>query len=248
MSKTSKIFGLLALCGALLLFVGVIMAIALFDRGEYSFASGFVTELGQYRDGYLSVSSALYFNAGMVIFGLTFGLLNLWRGSRGDTSLHAAAGFTGALAGVLAAAQGIFTLNFPQYHYAVVAAFYFSAFAFCVVQVVSWLKEDRERFGFALLILTFAAGALCLASGIFTALGGFEGVLNEVIEGAGRLLVVPFALIGWLAVAAAWASDILLSVGVLASPAVIPAAQQSGSSVKTVKSVRPAKSRNDFML
>jgi len=174
MAKPSKIFGYVALGGAALFFVGIILAIALFDRGAYSPASSFVTELGQYKDGYLTASSALYFNIGMVIFGLTFGLFMVWRGIRGDTMLHAAVGFTGALTGVLAAAQGIFTLNYSQYHYAVVAAFYFAAFVFCGLQIAMWLKgKQQERFGLALLILFFAAGALCLTSGIFTALGGF---------------------------------------------------------------------------
>jgi hypothetical protein len=122
----------------------------------------------------------------------------------------------------------------------VVAAFYFAAFAFCGLQIAMWLKgKQHERFGLALLIIFFAAGALCLASGIFTALGGFAGVLKEVISGAGRLLVVPFAIIGWLAVASLWACGILLSLGAVLSPVDHIAAKPS---------VKPAKDRNDFAL
>jgi len=240
MTKTSKIFGFVSLGGAVLFLAGVVAAIALFERGAYSPVSGFVTELGQYKNGYLSVSSALYFNIGIVVFGLTFGLLMVWRGSLGDTALQAAVGFTGALAGVLAAAQGIFTLNFSQYHYIVVAAFYFAAFLFCALQLALWLKEDQhEKFGLLLLILFFVAGALCLVSGVFTVLGGFARVLKEDISGAGRLLVVPFAVIGWLSVAVVWVCDILLSVGVVLRPV---------QSEAVMRPDKPRKNRNDFAL
>jgi len=240
MAKPSKIISIVGLCGAALFLAGVILAIALFDRGAYSPASSFVTELGQYKNGYLSASSAIWFNIGIVIFGLTFGLLMVWRGSRGETTLHAAVGLSGALTGVLMAAQGIFTLDFPQYHYIVAAAFYLSAAVFCALQIALWLTVRRsERFGLALLIVFFAAGALCLASGIFTATGGFAQVLLENISGAGRLLFVPFALIGWLAISAVWAADILLCVSTFA-----------GSAVNTPASpiVKPPKSRNNFAL
>jgi hypothetical protein len=237
MGRSSKIMGFVGLGGSGLLLAGVIAAMASFERGVYSPLSCFVTELGQYTGGYLSASSALFFNIGIVLFGLTFGLLMIWRGNRGETGMSAATGFFGALAGVLAAAQGIFTLNYTQYHYIVVSAFYFAAAVFCALQVAEWLRGSRsERFGLALLIFFFAAGALCLAAGVFTATGGFERVLTEDISGAGRLLVVPFALIGWLAVASLWACGILLSLGAVLSPAASAPVQ------------RLAKRQNDFAL
>jgi hypothetical protein len=176
---------------------------------------------------------ALFFNIGMVVFGLTFGLLMIWRGSQNSTAMYAAIGFAGVLVGVLAAAQGIFTLNYSnnysQYHYIAVTAFYFAAALFCTLQTVAWLRgEKRGRFGFALLILAFAAGALCLASGVFTALGGFAQVLREDISGVGRLLVVPFAVVGWLAVIAVWALETLLALDAVLSPAQAADVKKSG--------------------
>jgi hypothetical protein len=213
MTKNAKIFGFAGLGGAALLLIGIIAAMASFERGVYSPASCFVTELGQYTGGYLFVSSALYFNIGLVVFGFAFGLLMIVRGGRGETTLSAAIGFTGALTGILAAAQGIFTLNYTQYHYIVVTAFYLSAFVFCVLQIVEALRGgEKRRFGTASLIVAFAAGALCLASGTFMLMGGMARVFFEDVQGAGRLLVVPFALIGLFAVAAVWAQGILLSL------------------------------------
>ena len=226
--KTSRIFGYVGLGGAVLFLIGVIAAIAAFESGAYSPASCFVTELGLYTGGYLSATSALFFNVGIAVFGLAFGLLMIVRGNQYGTTLYMAIGFGGALTGVLAVAQGIFTLNYAQYHYIVVAAFYFVAAIFCVLQIAAWLRGERsERFGLALLILAFAAGALCLASGVFTAMGGFAQVLREDISGAGRLLVVPFAVIGWLAMAAVWAFGILLSIGAVLTPVQVSGVKKS---------------------
>jgi hypothetical protein len=228
MTKTSKIFGFVGLGGAVLLMAGVIAAMASFKQGVYSPLSCFITELGKYTGGYLSATSALFFNIGIVVFGLAFGLYMVWRGNLFGSTMYAAIGFLGALTGVLAAAQGIFTLNYSQYHYIVVSAFYFAAAAFCALQIVEWLRSGRsERFGLALLILAFATGALCLASAIFTVTGGMSRLFIEDISGVGRLLFVPFAVIGWLAIAALWAFSILLSLGAVLSPAQGVNAQKS---------------------
>lgn len=238
MAKTARIFGYVGLGGAALLLAGVIAAVVTFESGVYSPASCFATELGRYTGGYMSATSALYFNISMVVFGLSFGLLMIWYGYREETALHAAIGFTGALTGVLAAAQGIFTLNYSQYHYIVVTAFYIAAAGYCALQIAYWLRGGQaQRFGLALLILAFAAGALCLASAVFIATGGMARVFVEDISGAGRLLVVPFAVIGWLAVAAVWALGILLALGEALSPV-----------IHTNEKKKPAKRQNDFML
>ncbi|MEL7604070.1 MAG: hypothetical protein AAGU77_13020, partial [Bacillota bacterium] len=169
MAKTSKIFGFVGLGGAALFLFGAIAAMASFESGVYSPLSCFVTELGMYVGGYLSASSALFFNIGLLLFGLAFGLLMIWRANREESAIHAAVGFFGALTGVLAAAQGIFTLNYAQYHYIVVAAFYFAAFVFCALQIAAWMVGGRpRRFGLALLIFAFAAAALCVASAAST--------------------------------------------------------------------------------
>lgn len=229
MAKTSRIFGYVGLGGAALFLIGIIAAMATFESGAYSPASCFVTELGLYTGGYLSASSALFFNIGIVVFGLAFGLLMIWRGNQAGTTLYMAIGFFGALTGVLAMAQGIFTLDYAQYHYIVVTAFYFAAATFCALQIAAWLRGERsERFGLALLILAFAAGALCLASGVFTVLGGFAQVLREDISGAGRLLVVPFAVVGWFAALATWALGILLALSAVLSPTQAAVVKKSG--------------------
>ncbi len=231
MAKTSKIFGFAGFIGAALLMAGVIAAIACFERGVYSPLSCFVTELGMYTGGYFSAGAALYFNVGIIVFGFAFGLLTLWRANSEGSVLYAAIGFAGALTGVLAAAQGIFTLNYSQYHYVVVSAFYFAAFAFCVLQIIAWLRGGQsERFGLALLILAFAAAALSLASAVFTLTGGMARLFIEDISGAGRLLVVPFAVVGWLSVAVLWVFGILLSLGALLSP--VQAAKKVSKSLK----------------
>lgn len=236
MAKTSKIFGYVGLGGAVLFLFGIVVAIAAFESGAYSPVSCFVTELGLYTGGYLSASSALFFNIGLALFGLSFGLLMIVRGNENGSTLYMAIGFLGALTGVLAVAQGIFTLNYAQYHYIVVAAFYFVAAIFCVLQIAAWLRERSERFGIALLILAFVGAALCFASGVFTALGGFAQVLREDISGAGRLLVVPFAVVGWAAVAAVWALGLLLSFSAALTP------------VRAVGVKRSGKRQNDFAL
>jgi hypothetical protein len=242
MAKTSKFFGYMGLGGAVLVLAGVIAATLSFERGAYSPVSCFFTELGQYARGeYFSVSSALYFNVGLIAFGLTFGLLMIWRGTLGNTLLYAATGFTGALTGVLAAAQAIFTLNYTQYHYAIVSAFYFSAALFCTLQIIAWMREGKgERFGLALLVLFFAAGALCLASGVFTAMGGYSRVLLENTDyNVLRPLIVPFALVGWLAAAIIWVCGTLLSVSAALG---VP---KSASASRTAK---PVRRYNDFAL
>ncbi len=229
MTKTSKMIGYVGLGGAVLFLIGIIAATASFENGVYSPLSCFVTELGHYAGKYLSATSALFFNIGIVAFGLTFGLQMIWRGNQNGTTLYAAIGLLGALTGVLAVAQGIFTLNYVQYHYIVVTAFYFSAVVLCVLQIAAWLRGERtERFGLGLLILVFVAAALCFASGAFTALGGFSQVLREDISGAGRLLVVPFAVVGWLAMAAVWAFSLLLSLSTALTPAHAAGTKKSG--------------------
>ena len=236
MGKTSRIFGYVGLLGAALFLIGIITAMATFENGAYSPASCFVTELGLYTGGYLSATSALFFNIGIVLFGLSFGLLMIVRGNQCGTTLYMAIGFFGALTGVLAVAQGIFTLNYSQYHYIVVTVFYFAAAVFCALQIAAWLRERSERFGLALLIFAFAAGVLCLVSGVFTALGGFAQVLREDISGAGRLLVVPFAVIGWLTEAAVWVLGTLLALGAILTP------------MQAVSVKKPGTRYNDFAL
>lgn len=231
MAKASKSFGFAGLGGAALLMIGAIAAIACFENGVYSPLSCFVTELGMYTGGYLSAGSALYFNVGIVVFGFAFGLLSLWRAYCDGSALYAAIGFFGALTGVLAAAQGIFTLNYSSYHYIVVSAFYLAAFVFCVLQIIAWLRGGRsERFGLALLILAFAAAALSLASAVFTVTGGMARLFIEDISGAGRLLVVPFAVVGWLSIAVLWAFGILLSLGAVLRP--VQAVKKASNSLK----------------
>jgi len=224
MKKTTSFFSILAICGAVVLLGGTVAAAALFEHGVYSPASCFSAELGLYTGGYFTISSALIFNLALGVFGLAFAVFMAWYGCTGS-ALHTAAGFFGALTGVLAAAQALFTLNFAQFHSIVTIALHLSVFVTCILYMAAQLRSSQPGEGTVLLVLAFGAGIASVAFAGFVLSGGMAQVFAEDLSGAARSLVVPFAVVDWASLMLTWAFGLALAFTRLLSRSfVLPAA------------------------
>ena len=199
MTNAKKIAGILGLAGTFILIVAIIISITSFEDGVYSLTNCFVAELGLYGSGYFTISSALIFNLGLIISGLLFAVFFVMHVLKDETLIHTAFGFFGALTGVLMAAQGVFSLNYPQYHYIVTAAFFITGFITCALYIFMQMRSrDRSSLGFANAIVAFFAGAASVVFAGYTLAGGMMQVFEENMVAA-RPSVLPFAIVEWAA-------------------------------------------------
>jgi hypothetical protein len=209
-----KLFGTLGVTGAALLLVAIVVSIITFEDGVFSPLSGFYSELGLYPGGYITASSALIFNVGMMLFGLIFCTFMVFWGIQQNSWVFGAVSFCGIVTGALAVAQSVFTLDFARYHYIAATAFSAAVFVFGAAYIIASLVTSQNRNISAILVAFFTAASSAVYTG-FMITGGMMQVFVEDASLVGRLSFMPFAVIGWLSLLLIMALLVLLSVDVL---------------------------------
>lgn len=213
MYNLKRIFSILVFAAAAILLGAAIVAIVTY-KGGFSPLNSFFNELGIFSGGYFAASFSLLFNLSLILFGLVFGVLMVLDGIEKATIQSTALGFFGALTGVLTMAQGIFTLNISQYHYIASAAFCISAFVLCALYVIfAFLKRGRKRI--AELIVAGCAGAASAVYAWFILSGSMSRFFVEDASLASRTGIMPFALVGWAAMALFMAFVVLRAAALL---------------------------------
>lgn len=212
MNRINRCFGILGILGAVVM-AGALTAAIVCNTG-FSPINAFYNELGLFSGGYFVPSFAMLINLSFVLLGLVFGMLMVADAFRKDTVPATVLGFFGALTGVLAMAHGIFTLNVAPYHYIASAAFYIAAALLCVLYIVFKLKEHDKK-----PVATISAAALtCAVGGVYAwyiLSGGMSTYLVESASLTGRSGFVPFALVGWAALALFLVFTVLYAIGLL---------------------------------
>jgi hypothetical protein len=99
--------------------------------------------------------------------------------------------------GILITAQGVFTLNFPDYHHILTATLSASVFAVCLLHIISEIRSNSRGSGFAGCIAAFFAAAASAVFFGFTLTGGVGSVIAEDLSGAARPYFMPFAAVQW---------------------------------------------------
>ena len=211
-----RIFGILGIAGAGVCVILLAIAVILFEHGVYSPLSCFVSELGIYIGGYFTLSSALIYNIGTVLGGLAIAGFMVFYGIHKDVWTDAIVGFFGMLSGVLLCAQGVYTLNYAQYHSPLLIALFASIFVMCALYIIFQLTgKTIKDASFSVIIVAFLAGCASAGFAVFILTGGMARVFAEDAAGAGRLSVMPFAIIEWAALLLLLAFIVLLAVRML---------------------------------
>ena len=208
-----RLYGTIGIAGAALLLVAIVISIIVFEDGAFSPLNGFFSELGLYTGGYFSASAALFFNIGMILFGLALCASMVFWGIRQNSWSFGAVSFFGILTGVLSVALAIFSLNFSKYHYTVVAAFSVALFLFGVSYIIASIVTGRRSIA-PLLVAFFTAVCSALFAG-YVITGGMTQVFIEDASQVGRLAFMPFAFLGWAALLLMITLQVLLSVELL---------------------------------
>lgn len=213
MIRIKRFFGMLGIAAAVVLMGAAITAIVCGNDG-FTPLNAFYNELGLFSGGYFVPSFALLFNLSFVLFGLVFGALMVIDALAKNTASSTALGFFGALTGVLAMAQGLFTLNFSQYHYMASIAFFISVFVLCALYVVVKLTERGKKpvLSIVAAVCTCAAGA---AYAWYMLSGGMSAFFVEDASLTSRAELVPFAPVGWVALALFLAFAVLYSIAMI---------------------------------
>ena len=215
MYHIKRIACILAFAAAAVLLVAIIVSVITYEGG-FSPLNSFFNELGLFSGGYFAASFSLLFNLSLILFGLVFGALMVIDGLEKATIQSTALGFFGALTGVLAMAQGIFTLNISQYHYIASAAFCISVFVLCALYVIfSLLERGRKRI--AELIVAGCAGIACAVYAWYILSGGMSRFFVEDASLTSRTGISPFALVGWAAMVLFMAFVVLHAAALLGS-------------------------------
>lgn len=205
-----KLFGIIGIAGAGLCVAGVALAAVFMN---FSPLDGFLSQLGMASGRALVPPYALFFNIGISVFGLSLGAYWVYRGLNENTWQQTVLGFLGALTGLLAVAQALFTLNYVPHHYYIIGAFYASVFVLAAAYVVFqllWANNKR----IASLIVGGLAGLCGAACAVFTLSGGMSEALTQAISQTGSG-IEPFALAGWAALLLLLTFAVLLSVDLL---------------------------------
>ncbi len=197
MDRYKKLFGVLGIAGAFLLLTAVVLA-AIFNKGGLLPLNSFMNELGLYSGSYFTASFTLLFNLSLALFGLLFGAMFVYNGICEATLKPTVLGFFGALTGILATAQAVFTINLTEYHYIVSGAFYCSFFILTMLYAVfSFMQRGRKQY---VSIFTAVLSGLCGgAFGGFILTNGMADYLIQAASMSSRSGIMPFALIGWAA-------------------------------------------------
>lgn len=209
----NKVFGSIGIAGAALLLVAVVISIITFEDGVFSPLSGFYSELGLYTNGYFSASSALIFNIGMLLLGLSLSAGMVYWGIRQNSWGFGIVSFFGLLTGVLAASLAVFSLNFARYHYIIAAVFSSAVFLFGVSYIIASIITGRRNI--ALLLTAFFAAVCGALFGGYVFSGSMMQVFVEDASMVGRLVFMPFAVLGWLSLLLLMALLVLFSLELL---------------------------------
>lgn len=213
MNNIKRIFCILAFTAVVVLLGATVVAVITYEGG-FSPLNSFFNELGLFSGGYFAASFSLLFNLSLILFGLVFGALMVIDGLEKATIQSTVLGFFGALTGVLAMAQGIFTLNISQYHYIASAAFCISVFVLCALYVIfSLLERGRKRI--VELVVAGCAGAASAVYAWYILSGSMSRFFVEDASLTSRPGIMPFALIGWAAMALFMAFVVLHAAALL---------------------------------
>ena len=207
MNKKAKVFSIFGICSVGIFLIAAIISMISYE--SFSPLNTYVSALGYYTGGYLSVSAALIFNIGLVVAGLLACIFMLGYGIQKGTGQYAAVSFFGILSGVLIAAQGIYSLNFELYHYIATIAFFASIFIMCALYVIfEMLGASRQEASLASVIVAFFAG---IANAVFA---GFilSGGMPDIDNSTG---IMPFAMIEWVSWLLILAFILILSIKML---------------------------------
>ncbi len=199
--RQKRLAGIIGLAGAAVFIAAAVISILIFERGSYSPMNCFVTELGIYTGASVTFSSALIFNIGLMVSGMLLGIFMVISGLRGETLLDTAVSFFGVLSGMLMAGEGLISLNYYTFHYALSSAFFVSLFIMCALYILSKIVTGSLRIAAAQTITALLTGAAAALSAGYMITGGMAQVLAEDFAGIGRANVIPFAAIGWAAYA-----------------------------------------------
>ncbi|MGI5849565.1 MAG: DUF998 domain-containing protein [Christensenellales bacterium] len=216
MTRVKNTAGILGIAGMCILLIAIIVSIIGYEDGPYSLSNCFVSELGLYTSGYMTISYALIFNIGMIVSGLLFAAFMVTQGIKENTQIHTVIGFFGTLTGVLIAAQGVFTLNYVQYHYIVTTAFFVSSFVMCALYVVSQIMNtNRGKLSFTNMIVAFFAGVISAVYTGFMLTDGMAQVLAQDAAKISRPSFMPFSVVEWIAYLLVMAFFTILAVEML---------------------------------
>lgn len=204
-----KLFGIIGIAGAGLCAAGVALAAVAMS---FSPLDGFLSQLGMASGRAMTLPYALFFNIGISVFGVSFGAYWVYRGLTQNSWRQTILGFLGALTGLLAVAQALFTLNYVPYHYYVLGAFYASVFVLAAVNIVFDLLWEQKNI--ACLIVGGLAGLCGAACAVYTLIGGMSNTLTQSISQTGGG-IEPFAVLGWTVLPLMLAFSVLLSAELL---------------------------------
>lgn len=211
MKSIKHIFGILGIAASVILLGAAVAAVIMNGASPLN---TFYNEFGLFSGGYFVLATPLLFNLALVLFGLIFAACMVIDALAINTTRSTILGFFGALTGVLMAAQGIFTLNISQYHYIVSSAFYASAFVLCVLYIVFKFLDGGFKPSASVIVAACAgiAGAVYVW---YMLSGSMSSFFVDDASLASRASLVPFALVGWGAMALFIAFTVLYSIGLL---------------------------------
>jgi MFS family permease len=212
MDKSKLSFGFIGIASTAVFLVLTIITIILHD--SFSLLNSFITELGKYPATYLESTHALIFNLGLVIGGLLLSTFMIIYGIKKNTPLFVATSLLGVMTGVLIAAHGVITLNVAASHYVFSFFLFVSAALTCVLFIISTLRADGfEKSNLADILVAFASAVISIIFAVFIQIGNMPQILNVPIPD--RIAVIPFTIIGWVALLLIFAFAALLAVRVV---------------------------------
>ncbi len=209
MNKSKLSFGIIGIAGTAVLLV--LTLISIIGHESYSLLNGFITELGKYPASYMGSSQQLTFNIGLVVSGLLVCVFMIGYGILKRSTWFVATSFFGVLTGVLIAAQGVITLNVASFHYVFTFLLFISAALTSVLFIISTLVEDEFKLSsLAELLVAFAAGIVSILFAVFVQIGNMPQILSVPLRG--RIAVIPFTIVGWVALLLIFAFVTLLAI------------------------------------
>lgn len=209
MNKIKLSFGIIGIAGAAVLLV--LTLISIIGHESYSLLNGFITELGKYPAAYMESSQQLTFNIGLIVSGLLVVVFMVGYGILKRNTWFVATSFFGVLTGVLISAQGVITLNVASYNYIFTFLLFISAALMSVLFIISTLMTDGFKLSsLAQLLVALTAGVVSIIFAVFVQIGNMPQILSVPLDG--RITVIPFAIVGWVALLLIFAFSTLLAL------------------------------------
>ncbi len=210
MGRYKKVFGIAGITGAAV--CAAALAVSAILQG-FSPLHNFIAQLGAYPGRAIVASPALLMNAGLMLFGLTFGAYMFFCGWDEATPARIVLGIFGVLAGLLAVATAMYTMNNAAVHFIASGAFYAAVFVLSVLYIVFAVLRFI-KLQMATLIVALLTGLSSAAFALFVLTGNMAQTLAMQSVDAAQS-VEPFALVGLGALVLTLAFAIMLAAEVL---------------------------------